>query len=341
MSAPGLKIPPRPHPPLRLGISLCLLGEGVRYDGSHERSSLCHDALEGLFEYEGICPEVAIGMGVPRAPIQLVGDPARPRARGVEDASVDVTDALANYGRRVAARIGDFAGYVLMNGSPSCGMHAVRVHVAVRGPLGRPVERRPGARHERVGEGSGIYAREIMAADPCLPVVESVRLEDAVVRESFVTRTFAYAHWKLLGPQRESVGAILEFHSRYKYLLLAHSAAEYRRLGRLLANPPAVGDGELASRYIHGLMSGLSRAATRDSHADALVHLVTSLEPGLNSASRRELTEAIEAHARGEVPRAAVLTLLARHQGSGPNDFVSGQVYLEPHPTLPHGRNML
>ncbi len=328
----GSKIPPRPHPPLRLGISLCLLGERVRYDGSHRRSSLCHDALEGLFEYEGICPEVAIGMGVPRAPIQLVGDPTRPRARGVEDASVDVTDALANYGRRVAARIGDFAGYVLMNGSPSCGMHGVGVHDAVR---------RPGARHHRVGEGSGIYAREIMAADPCLPVVECIRLEDAAVRESFVTSTFAYAHWKLLGTQRESVGAILEFHGRYKYLLLAHSAAEYQRLGRLLADPHARDESELASRYIHGLISGLSRAATRDSHAAALVHLLASLEPGLNSASRRELTEAIEAHGRGEVPRGGVSTLLAQRLGSSPDDFVLGQVYLEPHPTLPDGRNML
>ncbi len=329
----SVEIPQRPEPPLRIGISLCLLGERVRHDGGHRRDALCHELLEGLFEYEGVCPEVAIGMGVPRDPIRLVGEADAPRARGVEDASVDVTQALEDFARRVdtARRVGtthrDVAGHILMSGSPSCGIRGVPVYDAITG--------------DRMGRGSGVYAREIMAADPCLPVEESARLNEPASRESFVTRVFAYAHWKLLAQQGSSVAGLSEFHSRYKYLLMAHSTAQYQRLGRLLADPGGCPTDELALRYIGGLMSGLARPATRATHADVLSHLQETLRRELDRQSREELAEAIEAYARGDGSLAAAVGLLERHLRSYRGADVSTRVYLEPHPAWRECRNVL
>ena len=316
------EIPQRPEPPLRIGISRCLLGERVRHDGGHRRDALCHEFLEGLFEYQGICPEVAIGMGVPRDPIQLVGGADAPRARGVGDASVDVTARLEEFGRELGRQVGweggvalgNLAGYILMSGSPSCGIRDVPVFDAATG--------------DRIGRGSGIVARKIIAADPHLPVESSTALDDPALRESFITRAFAYANWQLLAAGAVSVAALMEFHARYQYLLMAHSVAEYRRLGRLLADPRGCPTAELARRYIGGLMSGLARPATRATHAYVLCHLQGYLRRELDRPSRVELAEAIEAYGRGDRALAPVATLLERMLREHPSSHVSAQVYL-------------
>ena len=168
--------------PIKVGISACLLGEPVRFNGGHKESRLCSETLARHFEFVSVCPEVAIGLGTPRQPIRLVGDPDHPRAVGSVHAELDVTDALTAYGQQVATELHDICGFVLMQKSPSCGMERVKVYQA----NGHPIE----------GGGSGLFAHALMQARPDLPIEEDGRLNDPVLRENFLTRIFAYAEWQ-------------------------------------------------------------------------------------------------------------------------------------------------
>ncbi len=314
--------PDRPPPPLPLAISQCLLGSEVRYDGSGARSSYPHAALSGLFEYRGICPEVGIGLGTPRDPVRLVGDPDAPRVVGVKDPSVDVTDALARYGRIQAGGLEDVVGYVFMKGSPSCGLFRVKVypHDGDGRVTGAPSLR-----------GRGAFAAAVTAARPSLPVEENGRLHDPVLRENFVTRAFAYAHWQALCRRGLSPGRLVEFHSRYKYLLMAHSVPHYQRVGRLLADLKHDLE-EKAARYLDLFMAGLARPAGRRGHANVLSHLQGYFKRRLDSATRQELEALIHSYRRGEVPLLAPITLLKHHLRRHPDEYVAHQVYLDPHP---------
>ena len=318
-------LPDRPEPPLCIAISECLLGSEVRYDGSGARSSFPHDRLHGLFEYRGICPEMAIGMGTPRDPIRLVGDVRTPQAVGVKDPGVNVTAELAGFGRSQAAALGDtrgdVMGYVFMKNSPSCGLYRVKVYPHEDGRVtGAPAPR-----------GRGIYAAAVVEALPALPVEESGRLHDPVLRENFACRVFTYAHWK----KTESVGLtparLIAFHSRYKYLLMAHSVPHYQEAGRLLSNLKT-GFDERAAEYLGVLMAGLSRPAARSGHANVLSHLQGYLKKQLDGPTRQELAQLIDAYRKGELPLMAPITLLKHHLRRHPDEYVLHQAYLDPHP---------
>jgi uncharacterized protein YbgA (DUF1722 family)/uncharacterized protein YbbK (DUF523 family) len=313
------RLPARPEPPLSVAISDCLTGAEVRFDGSHKRSSLPHAVLDGLFSWRGYCPEVAIGMGVPRAPIRLVGSAESPRVVGVKDATVDVTDALREYGRRVVPELGDIVGFVFMKNSPSCGLFRVKVY--------------PGPGKAPTGSGRGVFAAEITAALPHLPVEESGRLSDPVLLENFVTRTFAYAHWRCVQQHGLTAARLIAFHSAYKYLLMAHSITAYRAAGKLLAD--LSGDvADIGGQYLGVLMRGLARPAKRGGHANVLQHLQGYVKKELDSATRQEFAELTQAYRRGEVPLLAPLTLLKHHLRRFPDRYALEQIYLNPHPAV-------
>ena len=334
-------LPDRPGAPLLIAISECLLGREVRYDGSSAKSSFPHSLFDGLFEYRGICPEVGIGMGTPREPIRLVAeDEAEPRVVGVVDATEDYTQALYDYGRAAASQLDDVAGYVFMKNSPSCGVFRVKVY-----PPGGGVPAR---------RGRGAHARAVMEALPDLPVEENGRLNDPTLRESFVTRVFAYRHWQacfgtfgsdftsaefadsgLLSAHR-----LIEFHSRYKYLLMAHSVPHYQRAGRLLSDLKHDLVAKAAA-YRSTLMDGLAQPASRNGHANVLSHLQGYCKRYLDSASRQELHELVRGYQRGEQPLLAPLTLLKHHLRRFPQEYVLQQAYLDPHPGFPGLRRTL
>lgn len=314
------EFPDRPDAPLRLALSECLLGSEVRYDGSGARSSFPHAALAGLYEFRGICPEVGIGMTVPRPPIRLVARNGI-RAVGVSRGELDYTDALSAFAERQAASLGDVSGYVFMKNSPSCGLFRVKVYSEVDGV----VSGAPG-RH-----GQGIYAATLSRLLPDLPVEETGRLNDDVLRENFVMRTFAYAHWQRLVAGGLSRGRLIEFHSRYKYLLMAHSVPAYQEAGRLLANLREDFE-KKASDYFSLLMQGLSHPASRGGHANVLAHLQGYLKRVLDSEARQELAELISAYRRGEQPLLAPLALLKHHLKRHPDEYLRYQTYLDPHP---------
>jgi uncharacterized protein YbgA (DUF1722 family)/uncharacterized protein YbbK (DUF523 family) len=311
-------LPDRPAPPLIVAVSDCLTGSEVRYDGGHKRSSLCHEQLMGLFSFRGICPEVAIGMGVPREPIRLVGDVASPRVRGVKDPEIDVTDRLQGYARDIVPSLAEVCGYIFMKNSPTCGLYRVKVYAESDDPPN--------------GHGRGVFAAEIVKARPELPVEESGRLEDPVLRENFVTRVFAFAHWRRLMSVGVTAARLIAFHSAYKYLLMAHSVPHYNQAGRLLADLSGKNAASRADAYALLLMQGLSRAATRGGHANVLQHLQGYVKDDLDSMTRRELAESIHSYRRGELPLLAPLTLLRHHLRRSADSYALEQIYLEPHP---------
>lgn len=317
----GSELPERPEAPLTLGISQCLLGEEVRYDGSGAKSSFPHAALNGLFEYRGICPEMGIGMGVPRAPIRLVDGDAGIRAVGVKDASADFTDRLQDFGRRMVPGLSNVSGYVFMKNSPSCGLFRVKVYPHDgSGVTGAPEL-----------SGRGIYAQAVVAGLPDMPVEESGRLNDVVLRENFVTRTFAYAHWQRFLAAGLTARGLIAFHSRYKYLLMAHSPVHYQEAGRLLSDLSSDLPG-VAQRYVGILMTGLTRPATRQSHANVLSHLQGYLKRTLDGPSRQELDSLISRYRVGELPLLAPITILKHYFRLHPDEYIDYQVYLDPHP---------
>jgi uncharacterized protein YbgA (DUF1722 family)/uncharacterized protein YbbK (DUF523 family) len=314
-------LPERPQAPLPIAISECLLGTQVRYDGSGAASSFPHAALEGLFEFRGICPEVGIGMGVPREPIRLVGSAQAPRVVGVKSPEQEFTAQLSEYGQAMAAQLTDVCGYVFMKGSPSCGLFRVKVYPLNNGAVSGAPDMR----------GRGIYAAAVTSALPDLPAEENGRLQDAVLRENFVLRTFAYGHWQRVLQAGLSAQRLIEFHSRYKYLLMAHSVTHYQEAGRLLSDVREDLTGK-AGRYCQLLMAGLSRPATRKSHANVLSHLQGYLKRSLDPASRQELDLLITAYRQGTQPLLAPLTLLKHHFRRFPDRYIAYQTYLDPHP---------
>ncbi|MEN5091941.1 DUF523 and DUF1722 domain-containing protein [Pseudomonas protegens] len=302
----------------KIAISACLMGVEVRYNGGHKESRLCSRVLSDYFDFVPLCPEVAIGMGTPREPIRLVGDPEQPRAVGTVDASLDVTLPLAEYGERMAAQVGDICGYIFMQNSPSCGLERVKVYQA------NGIPHRNG--------GRGVYAQAFCAQHPNLPVEEAGRLNDPVLRENFLTRVYVYRDWQALLKQGLTRRALTDFHSRCKYLLMAHHPVQYKTLGNLLGS---MGKGDptlIGPRYFSELMAALSKCATRGTHSNVLQHLSGYLKQSISAEDKQEVQHVIGQYRHGIVPLVVPLTLLKHHFRQHPDPYIAQQLYLQPHP---------
>jgi uncharacterized protein YbgA (DUF1722 family)/uncharacterized protein YbbK (DUF523 family) len=313
-----MNLPPAGPKP-RLAISACLTGLDVRYNAGHKNSELCHQLLGEHFDWVTVCPEVAIGLGVPREPIRLVGDPEHPIVTGTRDNGTDLTGPLRAYGEQMASELDDICGYVFMQKSPSCGLERVKVYQAD----GRPA----------VKSARGAYAAAFCEQRPDLPVEEEGRLHDPVLRENFISRVYAYADWQTLLRQGLSRGALVGFHARYKYLLMAHNPHAYRTLGKLLGSMTRDDDPQqLGPRYFSQLMQALRRCASRGTHGNVLQHLCGYLRNDLGQADKAELQQVIAQYQRGVVPLVVPLTLLKHHLRNHPTPYLMQQAYLQPHP---------
>ena len=302
----------------KIAISACLMGAEVRYNGGHKESRLCSRTLTEYFDFIPVCPEVAIGLGIPREPIRLVGNPDQPEAIGTVNPSINVTDPLAAYGQKMAGELNDICGYIFMQQSPSCGLERVKVYQA----NGAPVN----------GGGRGIYAQAFCAEHPDLPVEEAGRLNDPVLRENFITRVFAYSAWQHLLERGLSRRALTEFHSRYKYLLMAHNPVQYKALSKLLGNMANNDPAELGPRYFSELMQALKKCATRGTHSNVLLHISGYLKQAISADEKQEVQHIIGQYRLGIVPLVVPLTLLKHHFRLHPDPYIAQQVYLQPHP---------
>lgn len=312
----------RPTSAIPVGISACLMGEKVRFNGTHKHSRFCTDTLSRYFSFVSLCPEVAIGMSVPRPPIRLVSPASNDltvRAVGVDDNTIDVTDALADYGTEQAEKNTDLCGYIFMQKSPSCGLFGVKRYL----PNGHPE-----------GSTRGVYAEHFCRANPLLPVEEAGRLNDAGLRENFMLRVFTYADWQAFFASDFSAHQLIAFHARYKYLVMAHSTAHYQSIGRLLSDLSSASLRDLAQEYFTQLMTALAKPASRKMHTNTLMHLQGYLKKHLSVKDKKELTDLILQYGQGIVPLVVPLTLLKHHlnQDTEANAYARQQVYLDPHP---------
>jgi len=304
---------PRP----RVGVSACLLGERVRYDGGHKRDSFVADTLSRFVTFVPVCPELELGLGTPREPIRLERRPGGLRLLGVRSGT-DHTEAMEGYaaGRLDALAREDLAGYVLKKDSPSCGMERVKV-------IGR------GGVPSR--DGRGAFAARLLERFPLLPVEEEGRLNDPVLRRSFVVRLYAGQRLKGLFGRRWGRGEAVDFHAREKLLLMAHEPEAYRELGRLVARIKDLPRAEFAARYSARFMAGLSKGATRGRHANVLQH-VAGYFKAAPEEDRAEIAEAIEEYRRGVAPLEAPLTLLRHHVRRSNEAWLRAQTYFDPCP---------
>lgn len=304
---------------LRLGISSCLLGEEVRWDAGHKKDAFLTGTLGPFVEWVPVCPELEMGLGVPREPIRLQGDPASPRLVGSRSGE-DHTDAMQRFAQRRARDLAslDLCGYVLKKSSPSCGMERVKVY-------DRPDA--PGTR-----KGVGAFARVLMETMPHLPVEEEGRLEDAGLRENFITRVFAFRRWRDLLEGEWSLGRLVAFHSDQKLLLMAHSPAHYTSMGRLVAGAKGKKPTALKREYEEAYMEALRHAATPRKNTNVLFHAMGYFKKRLTPDEKQEMIEAIESYHRRLVPLIVPLTLLRHYVRRYEEPWLVRQVWLNPHP---------
>jgi uncharacterized protein YbgA (DUF1722 family)/uncharacterized protein YbbK (DUF523 family) len=303
---------------VRIGVSSCLLGQKVRFDGGHKRDAFLVDTFGQFVEWVPVCPEAEIGMGIPREPIRLQRVGPSIRLLGVKTAT-DHTDSMSQWAaRRVEALAREaLDGYILKKDSPSCGMERVKVYDTGGAPA---------------RTGRGLFADALIARLPLLPVEEEGRLSDPRLRDNFVERVFAYRRLRDLFAGRWTTGALVRFHTAHKLTLLAHSPDAYRALGRLVAGAAALPRGEVKAEYESVFMKGLTTLATPRKHVNVLQHMLGYFRKVLDDASRSELGMAVADYQKGLVPLVVPLTLFRHHVRRCGVAYLEGQTYLEPHP---------
>lgn len=301
---------------IKIGISACLTGQQVRFDKSHKRSNFCMDDLSKFVKYVPFCPEMAVGLPVPRPTIRQIqaGDVikvSRP------DGSMDVAEALQEYGKKIAEQSDDLSGFVFCAKSPSCGMERVKVYSEEGNLLNN--------------DGIGTFAREIMKHNPLLPCEENGRLNDVLIKENFVIRVLVYSEWKALAKSGITKHKLFQFHAKHKYLLMAHNPVVYKDLGRFLGQAESSAEA-IASEYITGLMTGLQKKATRKTHCNTMQHLLGYFKKELSKEQKQEMLEQIDGYREGLLPLMAPLTLFKHYLREFPKPYLQGQSYFEPYP---------
>ena len=301
----------------RLGISACLLGERVRYDGGHKRDPFLTRTLGDFVDWVPICPELEVGMGVPRESVRLVGSVSEPRMIG-ERSGKDWTAAMNSFAtqRTDALAALDLCGYVFKKDSPSCGIERVRVYESKTQPTRR---------------GRGLFAAALIKRLPLLPVEEEGRLSDPAVRENFIERVFAYHRWRAAAAAK-SRSALVAFHTAHKFLLLAHSERHYRQLGRVVASVKTKSLREAYDEYGCGFMKALAVHASPKKHANVLEHLMGYFSNQLSPSERRELVELIADYRRQLIPLIVPVTLIRHYVQKFDVEYLAHQVYLAPSP---------
>ena len=299
-----------------LGISSCLIGEKVRFDGGHKQNRYILDTLGHYFDFRGFCPEMAIGLGVPRPTIHQVEIDGRIEVVGVRDDSLNVTRQLIEIAQEQRSWHREIYGYIVKKDSPSCGMERVRVY----------------QNDQAQRKGSGLYTATLMQNFPTLPVEEEGRLGDPVLRESFIKRVYIYKRWHDMIERGLDWSALTDFHARHKLILFSHHQERARQLGRDLSAAHQEAIEDYAPRYLEEMMRILKISAKRSNHVNVLEHIRGYLKRELDREDKRELSESIENYRLGYLPLIVPITLLRHHFRKCPNEYIDRSYYMQPHP---------
>jgi len=303
---------------IKMGISRCLLGENVRYDGGHQHDRYLTDTLGNYFVYIPVCPEVEYGLPIPREALRLVGKPEDARLMTIKT-GIDHTDGMLEwaYGKLKELEKEDLCGFVFKGKSPSSGMQAVKVY----GPSGMPVHK-----------GVGVFAGAFMKRFPILPVEEDGRLHDPVLRENFIERIFVYKRWQNLLKKGKTIKNLIDFHTDHKLLVMSHSPKHYSTLGKLVANAKSFKEEDLYREYIKSLMEGIRFIATVKKQTNVLHHIMGYFKKQLSADEKKELLEIIDNYHRQLVPLIVPITLLTHYVRKYGDTYLERQHYLHPHP---------
>ncbi len=300
-----------------LGISSCLLGEKVRFDGGHKQNRYVLDTLGQYFSFRPFCPELAIGLGVPRETIRLVDAGGEIRAVGNKTAALDVTRPLIEIAHAQRDWHRDIFGYIVKKDSPSCGMERVKVY----------------RKDQAQRDGAGLYTATMMDNFPTLPVEEEGRLGDPVLRESFVKRVYINKRWHDLVAAGLDWAGLTDFHARHKLILMSHDQNRARALGKQLSEAHRTETvDDYAPRYLDEMMRILRIFAKRSNHVNVLEHIRGYLKHDLDRDDKQELGESIENYRLGRLPLIVPITLLRHHFRKCPNDYIDRSYYMQPHP---------
>jgi uncharacterized protein YbgA (DUF1722 family)/uncharacterized protein YbbK (DUF523 family) len=303
---------------IKLGISTCLLGETVRYDGGHKLDRFLMNTLGQYVEYVPVCPEVECGLGVPRESMHLEGDPDSPRLVTTRTKQ-DMTDRMVQWARKRVVELEkeDLCGFIFKSNSPSSGMERVRVY----NEKGMPVKK-----------GIGIFAGIFMDRFPLLPAEEEGRLHDPELRENFIERIFTLKQWREVLAKKKSRGNLVDFHTQNKLLILSHSPKHYQVMGKLVAQAKEVPIKELYTQYQILLTEALKLKTTPKKNANVLQHMMGYFREQLSSDEKQELLEVIENYRKGYIPLTVPITLINHYVRKYDQPYLKKQVYLNPHP---------
>ncbi len=310
---------------IRVGISTCLLGEDVRYDGGHKLDRYLTDTLGQYVDYVPVCPEVECGLGVPREAMRLVGNAESPRLVTVKTRQ-DLTGRMLAWATKRVKELEreDLCGFIFKSGSPSSGMERVKVY----NERGMPEKK-----------GKGIFARIFMEHFPLVPVEDEGRLHDPALRENFVENIFTLMRWREILQGKKSLGRLVSFHTQHKLLILSHSEKHYREMGRLVAVGKRLPLGEVFARYETSLMEALKLRPSIKKNANVLQHMMGYFKEQLSGDEKQELLEILETYRNGFIPLIVPVTLINHYARKYNEEYLRQQVYLNPHPLALQLRN--
>jgi len=303
---------------IKLGISSCLLGERVRWDGAHKLDRYLTDTLGKFVEYVPVCPEVECGFGTPREPFRQVGDPDSPRLI-TSRTKIDYTDRMNRWARKRVIELEkeDLCGFIFKSRSPSSGMERVKVY----NEKGIPVKK-----------GVGMFARAFMEHFPLIPVEEDGRLHDPILRENFIERVFAFKRWRETLAEKESRGDLVNYHTKHKMLILSHSPEHHRIMGKLVARAKDIPLKDLHKQYQKLLMEALRLKSTTKKNTNVLTHILGYFKKQLSADEKQELLEIIDLYRGASVPLIVPITLINHYVRKYDQPYLKEQYYLNPHP---------
>ncbi|WDE14474.1 DUF1722 domain-containing protein [Thalassomonas haliotis] len=307
---------------IQVGLSACLAGQSVRYNGGHTQSRLCLDVLSKHFTFKTFCPEVAAGFGTPRPTMRLVGDPGAPKLVFSKGDGEDLSGQLIKGFTPELAEMAALDGYILMKNSPSCGLQRVKVYQANG--------------HPHQVKSAGLFAKALKEAYPDMPIEEEGRLNDNKIFDNFVERVFAHHNFRKEVMAQPSLHNLTQFHSSYKYLLMAHDQRKCRELGQLLARGKKTPLKQLVKCYLALFMHTLAQPASKKNHANALLHLLGYIKKTLPAPAKQDILAVIDKYKSGVTPLTTPLTLLSHYLTQHGSVYVRAQRYLDPYPESMH-----
>jgi uncharacterized protein YbgA (DUF1722 family)/uncharacterized protein YbbK (DUF523 family) len=303
---------------IKVGISACVMGEKVRFDGGHKASRFVENELSPHFEFVKVCPEVGIGMPVPRPTIRLVSNDERVLLVDSKDDTIDYTQKMVDYSKAKSEHLAkqDLCGYIVCAKSPTCGMERVKVY----------------SKNSASKEGVGLFTQQLMKKMPWLPIEEDGRLNDPILKENFISRVFALSDFYGSMAGAPTPGKVVAFHSRYKLTLMAHSQDAYKTLGQLVANVKQYPAEEFYVEYRSLLMTALTERASRKNNANVLMHAQGYFKKLLSSVERQQFRKVIDEYRVGTLPLLSAITMVNHYLTLYPNEYLSSQAFLNPHP---------